>query len=386
MTFRNTGEDLLGHFLFHEAGRQEPWVLAIAVHQHFGFAADEEGAAIRTAEGFAVQEFIGSHRKETSVHPGELYIAFTVFARVVQVDDGGGGISVGVFCLFAVIGPGSGDAAFHGGGEVDGEKAEDRVHEVAGHVSQGACAEGVPATPVERQVGGMVVNIFCRAQPEVPVQLRGNVEVTRGCGEGLRPYGTVSPYIDLAYFAQHAGVVHFFGLSDPVAGAALVAHLGDYFITFGGVCEQSGFKDVVGEGFLRVDVLAQLHSRQCGDGMDVVRRGYGAGVDVLFLFFQHFPEVLVVFCFWEALSGFGRAAVVHVAKRDDVHFRAGGEFFQVASPFAADADACDVQFIAGRHEAAAQYVAGYDDEAACGKGSVFHEFPSGKFLLSIEIV
>src|SRR6202030_4820869 len=61
----------------------------------------------------------------------------------------------------------------------------------------------------------------------------------------------------------------------------------------------------------------------------------------------------------KAVEGFSGVAPVDIAKSDDILRR---EMDEIGAPHAAAADAGDVQQVAGRHETAAENVAGHDSQ------------------------
>src|SRR5258708_39238996 len=118
----------------------------------------------------------------------------------------------------------------------------------------------------------------------------------------------------------------------------------------------------MGHRFLHVDMLTQLHSRKGGYGVYIVRGGDGYGIDVFMLFLQHFPEILVVFRFWEFLDGSGGLAVIDIAEGHYIHFPAAVKIPKIVSSFAACSDGCDGQPVAGGNKSFSQHMAGNDKE------------------------
>ena len=159
--------------------------------------------------------------------------------------------------------------------------------------------------------------------------------------------------MDLVDAAQDARADKFGVAADRGMGPSLVAHLrGD---AFAGGClgEPAGFLDRVGEGFLAVDVFAELDRPHGGQKMHVVRRRDRHCVDVAADRVEHPPKIAETLRAREPLAGLGGAGVVHVAQRDDVLGRAHRD---IGPALAADADAGDGQaavraeHTGGRHE------------------------------------
>src|ERR1044072_933489 len=75
----------------------------------------------------------------------------------------------------------------------NGEYAIDRIHDVTAHVTKSTCPKCPPASPIKRQVSGIIVNELCSAQPEIPIQFWRNIKFSCGCRNTLRPYRAVGP-------------------------------------------------------------------------------------------------------------------------------------------------------------------------------------------------
>ncbi len=113
----------------------------------------------------------------------------------------------------------------------------------------------------------------------------------------------------------------------------------------GGQAQLAGFPHVVGQRLLRVDVLADLDRHHGGDGVGVIGRGDGDGVDLLAHLVEHLAEVGELSGLG-VLGGFGvEALLVDVADGDEVGVLGG--LLAVAVAFAADADAGEVDPLVG---------------------------------------
>jgi len=84
-------------------------------------------------------------------------------------------------------------------------------------------------------------------------------------------------------------------LPNIIAGMALIAHLSGNTVFPGCQCQSPRFVDRMGEGFLHIHMLAHLHGRHGCDGVDMVRGGNCAGVDIPVFFFQHVPKIAISF-------------------------------------------------------------------------------------------
>ena len=105
----------------------------------------------------------------------------------------------------------------------------------------------------------------------------------------------------------------------------------------------------VRERLLAVDVLARADRGHRGDGVDVVGRADGDGVDVLGLLVEQLAEVLVAPGLGKGLEEPAARVVVDVAEGDDVRavLGVGGD---VAAAHAAGADPRDVDPLARRDD------------------------------------
>ncbi len=148
--------------------------------------------------------------------------------------------------------------------------------------------------------------------------------------------------MDFAHFADDTGPDQFAEAAGVFGGLALVAHLGGDFCLAGSLCEEAGFVDGVGEGFLAVNVFAALDGLHGGEGVPVVGGGDHHGVD-LFDIIQHLSEVSELASLGVAFEGVSRVGLVNVTEGYDVF---AFELPQIGCPLAADADARDVELAA----------------------------------------
>src|SRR5690606_27446043 len=108
-------------------------------------------------------------------------------------------------------------------------------------------------------------------------------------------------------------------------GAALIAHLGNYFVFFGSLGKHPGLPNIMGKGFLYIHVLAHLHGLIGGYGMVMVRGRYRNGINIVFFLFQHLPEIVIVLGFGERFSGIDRLPVIHIAESYYIYLRTFGK-------------------------------------------------------------
>ena len=210
--------------------------------------------------------------------------------------------------------------------------------------------------------------------------------------------------------ADGAGPDVFDGRARIVEGMALVAHLRGDFGIFRSPRHFAGFLNGPSERFLDVDVFVKLHGGERDRGVHVVGGGHQDGVNVL-LAVEHFAIILVALGFrqmlgfeadhgvetglrlhgiklglrlarggrrgWmiqavsqplnirvEALEALIGVAPVHIAQGHNV---LAGKIDEVLATHAANADAGDVEHVAGRRESPPQHVSRHErrSRAAC---------------------
>ena len=111
----------------------------------------------------------------------------------------------------------------------------------------------------------------------------------------------------------------------------------------GRFAHDAGLVDIVRQRLFAVDMLAQLHRGDAGDGVCVVRRGDDDRVDVLLLV-EHDAKVLVprrLGIFLELSLG---PLVIDVAQGDDV-LAQPGDGVGIARALAAGADDRDIELV-----------------------------------------
>ena len=209
---------------------------------------------------------------------------------------------------------------------------------MASHITKCTGSIIPPATPVERQQSLEILLLGCGAQPQVEIQFRRNGVLPVGSAHTLRPYRSVRITIYGVHIADLAGIVPILQHPHAVARGPLVAHLGHHLVPVRRLGQFSGLINIMCQRLLYIDVLVELHGGHGGHGVGMVRRGHGAGIQMLALFVQHHPEVLVIFRLGEFLAHLHRGAVVHVTQESDLRLPAVEEVGQVALPFPTGTD------------------------------------------------
>ena len=232
-----------------------------------------------------------------------------------------------------------------------------RAENVAGHIAERAGAEVIKTAPAERlvEIAAKAIGfgpaahrkrpLVGNAEPQIPVKSGRHGLFLGDLRETLGPDGPIAPGVDLSHTADIAIPDNFRALASAFVGVALIAHLRGHAIFGGGLAELAGFPDGAHEGLLDVDVFASLHAPHGGGGVHMVGGGDDYGVDVFAFLVEHLAEVAIGRGFGEGFEGFGGAAVVDVAQRDDVLRGRGGA--DVACALPAGADGGEVKFLIG---------------------------------------
>src|ERR1043166_8001234 len=234
----------------------------------------------------------------------------------------------------------AGTDCFNFGWVTELERAERHVCGVTRHITKRTGAEILPPAPVPRMIDAvatttttsargrvagprsLVWTLRCRAEPKVPVERIGNGIFAGGPVHALRPDGPVSPDIDLANRADDASLNDFNGASQPIFGAALVAHLRCDFVFFCQPAQQSRFINGLGQWFLAINVFAHFH-RRCGNGgVEVIRCGKDDRVE-RFLGLEHFSKIFVRFGAWMPLVRASQGVSIYIAECDNIFAGAG---------------------------------------------------------------
>ena len=256
---------------------------------------------------------------------------------------------------------------------------------MTGHVPQRPGAEIPPAAPVERVIGALALALFVgrvdgvrphrrRAKEQVPVNMLGHlrrIQRPRRDRGRLWPDGAVGPDVHFTHRSDGARLDDLDGFAQLIRSASLVAHLRGDLELCRRLAHGPGLEHGVGQRLLTVDVLAQLHRRHGGDGVGVIGRADGDGVDRFVHVVEHLAKVVVPFRLLELLEPLGvQPVVVDVTQRDDVAEAAG--VLGITQPFAANADAGDVQFFIGRPAVGPHQPPG-DPEAKPGQAGLLEE-------------
>ena len=73
----------------------------------------------------------------------------------------------------------------------------------------------------------------------------------------------------------------------------------------------------MGEGFLTINMLTELHGADAHGGMHVIGSGDIDGVDVFSFFVEQLTPVLIEACFWELFPCLHSLSEVHITDSDD---------------------------------------------------------------------
>ena len=158
---------------------------------------------------------------------------------------------------------------------------------------------------------------------------------------------------------------------------ALIAQLGDHLVFLRGLHQFSDLVHRVGQRFFAINVLAALDGGHRRHGVTMVRRGDHDRINLLFHRIEQFAKIAELFGGGKFPERLGGLLGVHVAQRDDVVI--GGDRINIAGAHAADANAGDVQLLAGRSLAAAGHdVAWHNRERRYGGSRSAHKGAAGQ--------
>lgn len=284
-----------------------------------------------------------------------------------------GQLHVGGLTLVGVVGavditPAEGDDRFGEGGVFDGPAGDVHLmNALIAHVAVAEVPEPVPVVVDEVAVEGLFGS---GAKPEVEVHVAGNFFV------GLvanAPSRLAAVAFGDEEFAVLAAVNGGDLLGPAAAGAALGAVLDDAVVFAGGFNALAAFKDVVAAGFFDVDVFAGLASPDGDEGVPVVGRGDGDGVDAFV--FQELTDVGVggdfgCVVFFQLIDSAANDVVVNVAESGDADAGNAPEAVDVGASASVDADDGDSDVFVGAEDLGVRMS---QRQAEAGADGVFDE-------------
>jgi hypothetical protein len=165
-------------------------------------------------------------------------------------------------------------------------------------------------------------------------------------------------------------VDEFHVAAQRAVGAVLCAVLHDAAVLLGGGDDLAALVDIVRDGFFDVDVLARLAGPDRGEGVPVVGRGDGDGVDVFVL--QRVAHVLVelrglALRVGDELRTLFAHLRIDVAERDVLGVALHREeVFDVGAALAVEADGANADAVIGPDDGALSLHAGDDDGRGTG--------------------
>ena len=223
----------------------------------------------------------------------------------------------------------------------------------------------------------VVIYIIRWADEQVPVFLAhafGQGRFFSGYGNALWPYGAVGPDVDGVDFTDQAFVQPRHHLFLRRVGGTLVTHLRHHFVFAGGLGEHPGFADVVGKWLLYVYVFAQLHCCHSCHPVYVIGGRYGNGIDIVFHFFQHHPEIGVLFGGRKLVGAGFCPRKINITKGDYIIGPIVPGVGNVGSTLTASTNRCDVEFVTRGNESSAKYVPGHNGDTAQSQGRILDKF------------
>ena len=279
--------------------------------EHHPIGADVERALFGELGGIASQGDGGGGRAGIAVRPSDLDgIGRGVRGALEGVfDDGVDGPVILVRCRAA------GD---DGGGRGETEGAEPTAEHVAAHVTERAGAEIAAAAPVAGVIVAVdITALAADAEPLVPIEFGGDGIALRGAQTQVTPF-FVGEGMHFRHFADlsHLNEGHREPLGETRGN--LDAHLGHHALGTRPEHQLTAFPQVLREGFLAINVLAEADGGEPHAAVHVVGSGHVHGVDLVALLGQHFPPVLI--------DPDVRPAFLDAFEIAGIHVAHGGEF------------------------------------------------------------
>lgn len=284
-----------------------------------------------------------------------------------------GELHVGGLGLVGVVGAvdvasADGNDGFWEGGVFDGPAGDIHLmNALVAHVAVAEVPEPVPVVVDEVAVEGLFGS---GSKPKVKIHVAGDFFV------GLvanAPSRLAAVAFGNEEFAVLAAVNGGDLLGPSAAGAALRAVLDDAVVFAGGFNALAAFKDVVAAGLLDVDVFAGLASPDGDEGVPVVGRGNGDGVDGVV--FQELADVGVGgdfggVVFFQLIDSAANDVVVNVAESGDADAGNAPESVDVGASAPVDADDGDSDVFVGAEDLGVRMS---QRQAEAGADGVFDE-------------
>ena len=154
--------------------------------------------------------------------------------------------------------------------------------------------------------------------------------------------------MDFLHVAERVAAQQINGVAEFRVGRPLVAHLRGDVVLLRSQPHLAGFLDRARQRLLAIDSLAGLHRHHRDHRVVVIRHAHRHRVDALADGVEKFTEVIEPLRLDEAffLGLLVEGIIVDVADRDDVAVAL--DLLGIAGPFAADADAGELQPLVGR--------------------------------------
>ena len=272
---------------------------------------------------------IDDHRDLAGVHVGE--VGVRCFARVIPRESAA-----------------TGDDALRQRHLVAEDDVAKVIEDVRAPVAHFAVA-GVPIPmPVVVEALAEERLVLRRAKPEIVIH-RGR----RREGRLALPDGFAHAVVIAAHvfdFSEHAAVEVGFDFILQRIAALLRAALHDAVVFARGFDELAAFPDVVGDGFLDVNVFPGFHGPNRGEHVPVIAGGDDDAVDGFV--FHDLAEVLGGLRVREDLLGFLQLRGVRVAKHRDLDAGHFGHASGIATALTAESDAGEADFVIRAEHAA----------------------------------
>ncbi len=219
-------------------------------------------------------EFFGHGRLDAAVVPEDVQGRPLPLGRESHANRAGGGERVVVLDPPADVVRNRADVAgcrFDADRGFQVEELENRPEAVMTHVGDRPAAELIPAAEIGVSVVGVIRAIQRRAEPEGPVETRGDGRRVGRQGRELGPHGPHRPVVDLAKRADGAVLDHVHGLF--LTGAFTGRHeVGGDLLRAGRLDDGPGLQQTIRQGFVHDHVHSLLQGRDRDGRVGVIRR------------------------------------------------------------------------------------------------------------------
>ena len=238
--------------------------------------------------------------------------------------------------------------ATHGDGRAQAERAEDRIENVAAHITECRRAEIDALAPVHRMVNILHKRARLRhPDPVIPIQRRGNRVRLVLQGSRVAPL-LLAPGVNFLDFADGAAAYQLHRRSILLGGVNLDAHLRDQMFLVRDCFQLADLVDAVRERFLHICRKPQLHGGHRLGRVHVIGRADADRVQSTMLLLQHLAPIGVDLGLWRTLPDLIQFGRIHFRDADQLHLGMAQEDIDGDEGHAAGAESAQPQLAAWR--------------------------------------